>query len=76
MKSIEEVGKYLRAIEDIQVIVPKTNGKRSAKMASQKEISSSNHPLSGVMLVAGTVPWSLCILQENRGMGGGVGWGW
>ena len=28
------------------------------------------------MLVAGTVPWSLCILQENRGTGGGVGWGW
>ena len=27
------------------------------------------------MLVAGTVPWSLCILQENRGTGGGVGVG-
>ena len=26
------------------------------------------------MLVAGTVPWSLCILQENSGTGGGVGW--
>ena len=25
------------------------------------------------MLVAGTVPWSLCVLQENRGTGGGDG---
>ena len=29
--------------------------------------------LSEAMLVAGTVPWPLCILQENRGPGGGVG---
>ena len=27
------------------------------------------------MLVAGTVPWSLCILQDYRG-GGGGGWRW
>ena len=28
------------------------------------------------MLVAGTVPWSLCILQENRCPWWWVGWGW
>ena len=27
--------------------------------------------LSEAMLVAGTVPWPLCILQENRGPGWG-----